>query len=111
MTVITDFHPQVRIAWGGIEAEVDAGLAATILALWREGFETFSSCEGQGHMTDWYETAYIVFARNYLGQTWEIRDVIAGQGWVVLDIAAWESPDPRVPTRTVARFVRPGTTI
>lgn len=40
-------HDQVRIEHEDTSAEVDAGIAPLILALWRRGFRTTGSCEHQ----------------------------------------------------------------
>lgn len=38
-------HPQIPVTYGGQEAEVDEGIADLILALWRAGYRTGSSCQ------------------------------------------------------------------
>jgi hypothetical protein len=38
-------HRQVRIEHEGMSADVDEGIAEVVLALWRLGFDTISSCE------------------------------------------------------------------
>lgn len=40
-------HQQVRIEHEGTSADVDEGIAEVVLALWRLGFDTISSCEHQ----------------------------------------------------------------
>lgn len=40
-------HRQVRIEHEGTSADVDEGIAEVVLALWRLGFDTTSSCEHQ----------------------------------------------------------------
>jgi len=40
-------HQQVSIEQDGRSAEVDEGLAPLILALWKRGFRTTTSCEAQ----------------------------------------------------------------
>ena len=40
-----NYHRQVLVEHEGAGAEVDEGIAPLILALWRRGFRTISSCE------------------------------------------------------------------
>ncbi len=58
-------HPQKRIKYKDMVAEVDCGIAPLILALWRRGFRTLFSCEGyksDGLSGDLCQSAYISFA-------------------------------------------------
>lgn len=64
-------HPQVHIALGELEADVDAGIAEFILELWRAGIETMMSCQDNDGRV-WVEFPSANDAERFL-------DIVAGE--------------------------------
>src|SRR5438874_8568503 len=65
-------HPQVRIVDRGRSAWVDEELAPLLLALWRRGFRTISSCQ--------HEAGTL--------QAWEGLNIICGAAWIGFETRA-----------------------
>jgi hypothetical protein len=106
----SNIHPQITIQNGDRLAEVDVGIAPLVLALWRSGLDTVSSCEGFPPMSG---LAYIAFPdrrnadpfvavyrkafREYPQMVTTIAEDIAPGSWAVPGIVAVVFPPERLP--------------
>jgi hypothetical protein len=61
-------HPQVRVRWRGLEADVDEELAPLIRALWRAGIHTCLSCQENRPGVAWIEFLTARDARKFLNR-------------------------------------------
>lgn len=64
---MNEHHRQVVIEHEGESAEVDESIAPLILALWRRGYRTASSCEDFEFATE-QPIAYVYFSRRTEGE-------------------------------------------
>jgi hypothetical protein len=84
------YHEQVQIEHDGQRAMVDAGIAPLVLALWRAGYVTSSSCEAFGDaygLAGTEGTAYVAFPPEHAEDAEAFRQVVGPEARAVVATA------------------------
>lgn len=89
-------HAHTLIEHDGQRAEVDVGIAPLVLALWRAGYVTSSSCEAFAPAGG---LAYVAFSPEHAEQAEAFRRIVGPEAQVVVttaeDVAAAEAQGAR----------------
>ncbi|ALG10776.1 hypothetical protein [Kibdelosporangium phytohabitans] len=93
MTDTTNVHPVRTIRVGDRSADIDEMLAPLVEALWRNGFDTFTSCQNAGESNaDWAETLPHMAAYVKSREGWAYVDFPIGDGLRFLTAIAQAGP-------------------